>query len=285
MLFSPAHQYACEKASILHRDISIGNIIICSGQGFLIDWELSCKLSDEEARILERTVRIVISDLTTTDPSQGTWQFLSIKLLRAPAGTHLHGIADDLESFIWLLLWIAAKYAAHSFPADDLKDFLTEFDYNPNQQLYTGKDRTVAQDRYAVYRLRLKTLPFQKFLADLMHTLHLLYAEPSAVADLHPGLSKPEIEEMTKRLQSHKWMMETIVTALENEQWRDTDDPSEKHDVPLRAQSTVRARNAQSVLTSSWRSSGSKRAPEGDSTGSSSSKKQRLSDASTDGPA
>ena len=59
----PAHQHACEHTNILHRDISIGNIIFYKREGgqrlegLLIDWELSCDLSDTQARVLERTVR------------------------------------------------------------------------------------------------------------------------------------------------------------------------------------------------------------------------------------
>jgi serine/threonine-protein kinase RIO1 len=69
MLILPAHQHACKDANILHRDISIGNIIVYQGEGLLIDWELSCDLSNDQARVLERTVRkLRFSDLSTTDP-------------------------------------------------------------------------------------------------------------------------------------------------------------------------------------------------------------------------
>ncbi|KAG2746053.1 hypothetical protein P692DRAFT_20678448, partial [Suillus brevipes Sb2] len=36
-----AHQDAYEKAKMLHRDLSVGNIVIFRGQGFLIDWDLA----------------------------------------------------------------------------------------------------------------------------------------------------------------------------------------------------------------------------------------------------
>jgi hypothetical protein len=52
------HSEAAQKAKILHRDISVGNILITSeGNGILIDWELSKDLSTmTEARVNERTV-------------------------------------------------------------------------------------------------------------------------------------------------------------------------------------------------------------------------------------
>ena len=38
-----AHQVAWQKAGVLHRDISIGNIMIdnLTGRGFLSDWDLA----------------------------------------------------------------------------------------------------------------------------------------------------------------------------------------------------------------------------------------------------
>lgn len=45
---------AYEK-NILHRDISVGNIIIVGGHGYLIDWELA-KLDGSNPRARERTV-------------------------------------------------------------------------------------------------------------------------------------------------------------------------------------------------------------------------------------
>ena len=60
-----AHMMACTEASILHRDVSIGNMIIvepeCGSieegpQGFLTDWELSKPLKEKRIRQQHRTV-------------------------------------------------------------------------------------------------------------------------------------------------------------------------------------------------------------------------------------
>jgi RIO-like serine/threonine protein kinase len=49
---STAHDAAYFKASILHRDISVGNILIDEdGDGFLIDWDLCIGISDDPSML------------------------------------------------------------------------------------------------------------------------------------------------------------------------------------------------------------------------------------------
>ncbi|EPQ54012.1 hypothetical protein GLOTRDRAFT_13850, partial [Gloeophyllum trabeum ATCC 11539] len=87
-----AHKEAYEKADILHRDLSLGNIImIDDDHAILIDWDLSRpvkSLREENARVRDRT---------------GTWQFISHALLQLTL--KLHTRQDDLESSYWILLW------------------------------------------------------------------------------------------------------------------------------------------------------------------------------------
>jgi serine/threonine protein kinase len=56
-----AHTAAYNKARILHRDVSAGNILITDkGNGILIDWDLSKKVKEDrdlKARRHSRTVR------------------------------------------------------------------------------------------------------------------------------------------------------------------------------------------------------------------------------------
>ncbi len=48
---------AYELARILHRDISIANIMILpNGKGILVDWELSKDVYNDASRTYERTV-------------------------------------------------------------------------------------------------------------------------------------------------------------------------------------------------------------------------------------
>ncbi|KAI0296770.1 kinase-like domain-containing protein [Multifurca ochricompacta] len=123
-----AHSAAYERAQILHRDVSAGNILITEeGTGMLIDWDLSKQVHkgvEEGPRQHSRT---------------GTWQFISISQLREPRYT-AHEVSDDLESFFWVLLYQIAKCRG-SRMADVSKHMQLVFDeYTKSSQdhLVTG---------------------------------------------------------------------------------------------------------------------------------------------------
>ncbi|KAG2124763.1 hypothetical protein BD769DRAFT_1291472, partial [Suillus cothurnatus] len=88
------HKDAYEKAGILHRDLSIGNIVIFHGKGILIDWDLAKSISTKGPRQSTRT---------------GTWQFMSGYLVQNQNAPHV--VEDDLESSLYIVLWAALKYS------------------------------------------------------------------------------------------------------------------------------------------------------------------------------
>jgi hypothetical protein len=65
---------------------------------------------------------------------QGTWQFISVRLLSEPGVEHL--LQDDLESFFWVLLWVSLRYTRHNQPPEELADLLSAFD-----QVYEDSNR------------------------------------------------------------------------------------------------------------------------------------------------
>ncbi|KAI9062397.1 hypothetical protein FKP32DRAFT_1652944 [Trametes sanguinea] len=114
-----AHREAYTKANVMHRDISVGNILIIppngknrksTYQGLLADWELSKRLGDykAEARHPDRT---------------GTWQFMSVYMQDHPEAPV--EIADELESFWHVMIYCAIRYLPHTYK--DVGDFMYQF--------------------------------------------------------------------------------------------------------------------------------------------------------------
>ncbi|KAF9476315.1 hypothetical protein BDN70DRAFT_863521 [Pholiota conissans] len=104
-----AHDEAFFKAKILHRDISVGNIMIGpNGKGVLLDWDL-CLNRAKNPQPPRRPSRT------------GTWQFMSIALLEKRSA--YHDIEDDRESAFWLILWIALRFTNNVIPEDARNNF------------------------------------------------------------------------------------------------------------------------------------------------------------------
>jgi serine/threonine protein kinase len=132
-----AHAAAYNKAQILHRDISAGNILITEeGSGILIDWDLSkkvkvCMNADARPRRHSRTVSserhtCYVHNINRI-AGQGTWQFISIARLLDP-WSRPHEVSDDLESFFWVLMYQVVRYRnTDSNLTDTMRDV---FDYH-----------------------------------------------------------------------------------------------------------------------------------------------------------
>ncbi|KAI0912631.1 hypothetical protein F4823DRAFT_580547 [Ustulina deusta] len=86
------------KAGLLHRDISINNLIINEGDkkpslsSFLIDLDLAIRIDRIEA--------------SGARGMTGTRAFMAIGVLMGEG----HSFMDDLESFFWVLFWICIHY-------------------------------------------------------------------------------------------------------------------------------------------------------------------------------
>ncbi|RPD53576.1 hypothetical protein L226DRAFT_488350 [Lentinus tigrinus ALCF2SS1-7] len=116
-----AHQQAYEKCSIIHRDISVGNILILPTliytmanvpavywSGVLTDWELAKDVTVGFARQPERT---------------GTWQFMPLRCIKHPSLPV--SVPDELESCFQVLLYNAVRFLLHNLP--DVHSFVTHY--------------------------------------------------------------------------------------------------------------------------------------------------------------
>ncbi|KAI0648508.1 hypothetical protein C8Q79DRAFT_905631, partial [Trametes meyenii] len=113
-------------AAIMHRDVSGGNVLIypkiiylpktnkmyVRWRGLLADWEMSKPVSDKEEFLRPRQ-----------PPRTGTWQFLSAAMLSASPGPI--EIPDELESFLYVILYHGARYLKSN--CDNVPLFLEKF--------------------------------------------------------------------------------------------------------------------------------------------------------------
>jgi len=90
------HESLHKEAGILHRDISLNNVLVnednSTWPGFLIDLDLAIK---------EKRLKI-----SGALDKTGTKVFMAIGALSG----ELHSFMHDLESFFWVLFWVCIHY-------------------------------------------------------------------------------------------------------------------------------------------------------------------------------
>lgn len=135
---------------VLHRDISIGNIlidirspdIVRSPRGILTDWDLS------------RAVDVTPGREPTQHSRSGTWPFMSGPLLMYPIKPHW--VSDDLESFIHVMDFLTLQYHNHTLTEEPKKAPAEPFDDDDSLSshvllfFYDERSKKVEERRYAV---------------------------------------------------------------------------------------------------------------------------------------
>ncbi|KAI0324551.1 hypothetical protein GY45DRAFT_1331419 [Cubamyces sp. BRFM 1775] len=110
---------ALSKDSRIHRDLSVGNIILVKEpgsdirKGYLIDWEVSDRVDDAgNALHAGRT---------------GTWAFMSARMLSMEEEYGKHTFADDMEALVYVVLYCALIYTPHNLSIKTLTRFKERF--------------------------------------------------------------------------------------------------------------------------------------------------------------
>ncbi|KAL8647621.1 MAG: hypothetical protein Q9210_005451 [Variospora velana] len=124
-----AHRSLYTEGKILHRDISENNIIITDPKeadgftGMLIDVDLAKEIGSGRSGARHQT---------------GTMEFMAIQVLQRVAHTYRH----DLESFLYVLLWICARRAYE-------KEFQCKLRDRPTESIltwwYSGSFKAIAE--------------------------------------------------------------------------------------------------------------------------------------------
>ncbi|TBU56638.1 hypothetical protein BD310DRAFT_604670 [Dichomitus squalens] len=124
------HRVAMTRAGILHRDVSVNNILIVDDPaeqdqftGFIHDFDYSSMSRDFPTANSASLSAVALSELLVGDDDggelkerTGTFHFMSTRLV---AGTLAHSPYHDLQSFYWVLLWIVLRHTDHTHPLGD----------------------------------------------------------------------------------------------------------------------------------------------------------------------
>ncbi|VCU39399.1 Bgt-51867 [Blumeria graminis f. sp. tritici] len=130
-----AHRSLFIDAKILHRDISVNNILlkICDDPkdygGILINLDLATLFKDGKAQ-------------GKLEAMTGTMQFMALEILNnsfaAPGAVVSHSYRHDLESFFYVLLWICIRYGWPDNKSPHL-DFLRKWYSGTAEEIHTNK--------------------------------------------------------------------------------------------------------------------------------------------------
>ncbi|OSC97321.1 hypothetical protein PYCCODRAFT_1440300 [Trametes coccinea BRFM310] len=110
---------ALAKDSRIHRDLSVGNIILVKEtdrairKGYLIDWDASDRV-DEQGESLQAG-------------RAGTWAFMSIRMLEEENQDGKQIFKDDMEALIYVVLYCALFYLPHDLDAMNLTSLHKRF--------------------------------------------------------------------------------------------------------------------------------------------------------------
>ncbi|KAF9474199.1 hypothetical protein BDN70DRAFT_842624 [Pholiota conissans] len=211
------------KLGILHRDISVGNILILpNGRGILIDFDL-CKRVEElqSARQVERS---------------GTWQFMSARL-QMSAVPLTPKFSDDLESVLLVLIWVGLLYTPNNMSPETLTrrlDIVFDSVQTKNGFMTGGEEKSAflrdTQIRYCGFAKG----PFFDLLVSLSYAFGARYMLPPP-NDAHPLALQlwEDQQNKLKLLDSSDWIIELFSAALEKGGWP-ANDAAKMNELPER---------------------------------------------------
>ncbi|KAH8925393.1 hypothetical protein BT69DRAFT_1279762, partial [Atractiella rhizophila] len=167
-------------------------------QGLLIDWEMAKVESSESfPRTTERT---------------GTHQFIALELLSS--GRAQHEPRHDLESFIYVLLWITIRHARSRMVEADRDNLLEHFDRKRTIARSHAAKKDLLKSPSQVLHLRLDT-------PELRNTLESVWRPFQAYMEaVELGMNR----EVDKIILTHSILIEKLVSALGNKNWKQTKD-------------------------------------------------------------
>ncbi|KAI0089478.1 hypothetical protein BDY19DRAFT_105654 [Irpex rosettiformis] len=191
------------KYNVLHRDVSVGNIMmrikprkgntgllremtakVAKVAGVLTDWDHSGYEQSDSASDMPQKFRI------------GTWQFMSIAMLKNPGKAHT--ILDDFESVFWVLIYIAMHHFKHKNTGDVLIKIFDDYDEvlrsDGTVKLVGGKLKRDALSSIASDGLKFSTVPLRVLICRLANEWNRYYKLVNSVDELESAGWKSEAQ-------------------------------------------------------------------------------------------
>ncbi|KAK7041788.1 hypothetical protein VNI00_009077 [Paramarasmius palmivorus] len=207
---------AWDKAKVIHRDISVANILISDeGEGLLVNWEYSKPVSLPEPEPAERV---------------GTWQFMAAILLSKKPCDVEHSLIDDQESFYHVLCWLTLMYGRHGLTAEEVEDQIARsYDGGrPPSEAKGGDGKKVDFiDRYMCSEAKLIRSP----LSNLIYNLELMFIGRYYISWYSPDMDKDGYkpddldwamvhynEDKLRVINKPTWMLERFNKVLEGKE-------------------------------------------------------------------
>ena len=156
---------ARNKDSRIHRDLSMGNILLVTEEGrsarrgYLIDWDASCEVDDTGASIhRDRPVSDFAQSLaddahqlmTTILSLQGTWEYMSLAMVHRDRTEteHRQTLEDDMESLLYVIIHCGLLWLPHDLTDAELDATIAMFFTSRNVSLSdTAAIRREAKER------------------------------------------------------------------------------------------------------------------------------------------
>ncbi|KAL7277722.1 hypothetical protein ACG7TL_008658 [Trametes sanguinea] len=171
---------ALAKDSRIHRDLSVGNIVLVREpgcrirKGYLIDWDASERVNEKGEAL---------------HPGRaGTWYFMSARMLQ-PTGESedSHTFQDDLEALLYVVLYCGVLYLPHNLTESQLAEFYAAF----FEEAYAQMGQThggVAKQVNAKCRQFTETITFgDPAFAEWLNTVMDYHSPPPELQETYAG--------------------------------------------------------------------------------------------------
>ena len=174
---------------------------------------------------------------------------MSLRLLQLSEGDPKdHRVSDDIESFMHVLFWVAARYAPNGMTPEERGSFLRQFDYNETDRV--AQKRRFIQNIHGVREVKAQSSAFTFVLDELLQTLHSFYRyndhfmermekmhleglRLGATAAFEGVMAVLEQDAGARRqgMDSHDWMLNKLAALLQDDVWKNTNDKAVHHNV------------------------------------------------------